>query len=116
PASKQLVAYVVPQEPEHFSWETVRAALEERLPEYMVPTRHVVLSQLPLTPHGKLDRRALPAWERADLGEEPSSLAARTPVEAQLVQIWQQVLGVERVGIQENFFALGGDSILSLQV
>src|SRR5581483_11540013 len=116
PTSKQLVAYVVPQEPEHFSWETVRAALEERLPEYMVPARHVVLSQLPLTPNGKLDRRALPAWERADLGEEPRSLAARTPMEAQLVQIWQQVLGIERVGIQENFFALGGDSILSLQV
>ncbi len=112
--SKKLVAYIIPAY--HFSWEQVRDVLQERLPDYMVPALHVVLETFPLTSNGKIDRRALPAPDSVHLGDEQNYTAARNATEEQLVKIWQQVLGIERVGIHDNFFALGGDSIISIQV
>src|SRR5436853_363640 len=94
----------------------LRDFLKEKLPDYMVPTAFVVLDSLPLTPNGKVDRRALPApdADTADGGDR--FVAPRTPVEQALAEIWAQVLGREHVGIHTDFFELGGDSILSIQI
>ena len=106
--SKQLVAYVVASAEE----ASLRARLEAVLPDYMVPAHIVRLERLPLTANGKLDRRALPEphWQSAQY------TAPRDELERQLVEIWQDVLAVERVGVTDNFFELGGDSLLTMQV
>ncbi|HEX6291105.1 MAG TPA: amino acid adenylation domain-containing protein [Herpetosiphonaceae bacterium] len=93
----------------------LRGHLRERLPEYMVPSAFVILDAVPLTPNGKVDREALPApLTVPEL--EAEIVPPRTPLEQTLAEIWAQILGVEQVGIHNNFFGLGGDSILSLQV
>jgi amino acid adenylation domain-containing protein len=114
----QLIAYVVaaPGAAPPPAAGELREFLAAKLPAYMIPARFLTLAALPLTPHGKLDRQALPepSSERSELAEawEPP----RTPVEEILAAIWAKVLGADRVGIHDNFFALGGDSIRSLQV
>jgi amino acid adenylation domain-containing protein/non-ribosomal peptide synthase protein (TIGR01720 family) len=114
PGAWRLVAYVVPhQEPAPTQGE-LRDFLRARLPDYMVPAVFVLLAALPLTPNGKVDRRALPAPDHSRSALERSFVAPRTPVEERLTGIWAEVLGVDPVGIHDNFFALGGDSILSL--
>ncbi|HEX6292209.1 MAG TPA: amino acid adenylation domain-containing protein [Herpetosiphonaceae bacterium] len=123
----RLVAYVVPSENQGdttdgsrllvlSSSQELHAFLAARLPEYMVPAAFVVLDALPLTTNGKLDVRALPMPETHSLTVEQGFVPPRTPVEEQLAAIWAAVLGLEQVGIHDNFFSLGGDSILSLQV
>ncbi|WP_416235761.1 amino acid adenylation domain-containing protein [Nostoc sp. UHCC 0252] len=112
--SKRLVAYVVP----HQHTPTInelRQFLKAKLPDYMVPNAFVMLESMPLTPNGKVDRRALPA---PDLHSERTEkyVAPRTPIEETLAQIWSQVLKVEQVGIHDNFFELGGHSLLATQV
>ncbi len=109
--NKQLVAYVVSDEA--IDSNELRAYLKERLPEYMVPSAFVTLEEMPLTPNGKVDRKALPKLER---GGGDAYIAARTPVEEVLVGIWEQLLKLERVGVHENFFELGGHSLLATQV
>jgi len=115
------VAYVVPGEPAGEGQEPgalraeLQAFLAARLPEYMVPHAWVLLDALPLTPNGKLDRRALPAPEHPQ-SEGAEHAAPRTPVEQTLAAIWAEVLHQPQVGIHDNFFALGGDSILSIQM
>jgi amino acid adenylation domain-containing protein len=114
---KRLVGYVVPADadaPEVRMKEALREALLARLPEYMVPAAFVMLDALPLTSHGKVDRRALPAPEWGGAGE--GRLAPRTPVEELLAGIWAEVLGREAVGVEEDFFALGGHSLLAMRV
>ncbi|HVR97729.1 MAG TPA: amino acid adenylation domain-containing protein, partial [Thermoanaerobaculia bacterium] len=108
----RLVAYVVPGDTE-VSTDALRDHLRERLPEYMVPAAWVVLPALPLTSSGKVDRKALPEPEAPAAGE---TVAPRTPVEERLAAIWSEVLGVPNIGVHDNFFTLGGDSILSIQV
>jgi amino acid adenylation domain-containing protein/non-ribosomal peptide synthase protein (TIGR01720 family) len=96
--------------------DRLRAFAAERLPEAMVPSAWMVLDELPRAPSGKPDRRALPAPEPPrPVSAEPSA-APRTEIEEQLVEIWSAVLGLDRVGIHDNFFGLGGDSIQSLQI
>ena len=98
-------------------------SLRKRVPDYMVPLAIVMLEQLPLTPNGKVDRKALPAPEWGGSGvpgaagqQDPAApQAARTPVEGVLAGIFEQVLGVEHVGIYDNFFELGGHSLLATQ-
>ncbi|WP_406095437.1 amino acid adenylation domain-containing protein [Streptomyces sp. NBC_01013] len=89
----------------------LRAHLSASLPEYMVPAAFVPLEVLPLTTNGKLDKRALPAVEGAALGSDRVFVAPRTATEEQIAGIWREALGVERVGVEDGFFDLGGDSI-----
>jgi len=92
------------------------AALGSRLPEYMIPATCTVLEALPLTSNGKIDRKALPAPERDVRPADTVYAPPRTPAEQALATIWSDVLGVGRPGIHDNFFAVGGDSILSMQI
>jgi amino acid adenylation domain-containing protein len=94
----------------------LRAFLGERLPEYMLPTTFVLLDALPLTPNGKLDAHALPAPDWADLEPVARYVAPRTPVERRLAELWAEVLGVAQVGVDDNFFALGGHSLRATQI
>jgi amino acid adenylation domain-containing protein/non-ribosomal peptide synthase protein (TIGR01720 family) len=114
PGEKRLVAYVVTSQQQGAAGNELRGYLKERLPEYMIPASIVEMGELPLTPNGKIDRKALPEPDRARPGID--YLAPRNSVEQVLVEIWSQVLGVERIGIHDNFFELGGDSILSILV
>ncbi len=111
---RRLVGYVVPVSGARVEQETVRRTLGRTLPDYMVPSTVVVLSALPLNPNGKLDRGRLPDPGPAATGSR--HVAPRTPTERTLAAIWSEVLRLERVGADDNFFALGGDSILSIQV
>ncbi|MET0396369.1 MAG: amino acid adenylation domain-containing protein, partial [Longimicrobiaceae bacterium] len=110
PGNRRLVAYVAGE----VEVESLRTRLHERLPEYMVPGAFVALERLPLNANGKLDRRALPA--PAYGSAEDRFVAPRTAAEEVLAGIWSQVLGVERVGVEEGFFDLGGHSLLATQV
>ncbi|HEX8148210.1 MAG TPA: amino acid adenylation domain-containing protein [Pyrinomonadaceae bacterium] len=116
PGERRLVAYFVAAAGAGAGATDLRDYLKERLPDYMVPSAFVAVERMPLTPHGKIDRRALPAPDasRPELGT--AYAAPRNEVEEALAAIWENVLGVERVGIHDNFFDLGGDSILSIRV
>ncbi|MER6447372.1 amino acid adenylation domain-containing protein [Streptomyces venezuelae] len=111
----RLVAYVVAPGTEDLAG--TRAALAQALPEYMVPSAWVSLPALPLTAHGKVDRKALPhPAGAADTAAAGTRREGRDPVERALCAVFAEVLGVESVGIDDNFFALGGDSISSIRV
>jgi amino acid adenylation domain-containing protein/FkbH-like protein len=119
---QRLVAYIVPdvvaeaEGPAAPTSSELREYLGERLPDYMVPSAFVMLDQLPLTPSGKVDRRALPAPNASHLAFAENHVAARTPTEEILADIWARVLQVEEVGVHDDFFALGGYSLLAIQV
>ena len=98
------------------STSELRQHLAEKLPEHMIPSVFVEFAELPLTPNGKVDRRALPAPDASRLSQESAYVAPRTPIEELTASIWQQVLGLEQVGIHDNFFELGGHSLLATQV
>ncbi|MGH3823701.1 MAG: amino acid adenylation domain-containing protein [Pseudonocardiaceae bacterium] len=110
----RLVAYLVPRGPAAPEAAALREFLGATLPDYMLPSGFVTMPTLPLNANGKLVRRRLPApdWQPAQAGH----VAARSSLERTLAQIWAQVLGVEQVGITDDFFALGGDSIMSIQL
>ncbi|WP_224247833.1 non-ribosomal peptide synthetase/type I polyketide synthase [Hyalangium gracile] len=113
---KQLVAYVIPRTSPPPSTTELREFLSRKLPAYMVPGFFVVLDALPLNPNGKVDRRALPAPDgtRPELAQE--FVAPRTPTEQALATIWKESLSLDRVGLDDDFFALGGHSLRALQV
>ena len=116
PGEKQLVAYVVAAAPGEVAAATLRSHLQRHLPEYMVPALFVSLKQLPVTLNGKVDRRALPAPEIESGAAAPSQVVPETQLEQALAEIWAAVLGRSSVGVTENFFEAGGDSIRSIQV
>ncbi len=115
PGQRRLVAYVTPDAPETLDVQDLRCRLQDTLPEYMVPSSFVLLNALPRSANGKIDRRALPVPDLAGQAERTYTPPV-TPTEAALTKIWEEVLGLPKVGTQENFFELGGDSIVSLQV
>ncbi|MCS6806445.1 MAG: amino acid adenylation domain-containing protein [Blastocatellia bacterium] len=112
----QLVAYLVLHEGEAVTPDHMLQFLGATLPEYMIPSAYVTLERLPLTATGKLNRRALPPPSSDDVGRAKSYVAPRTPLEATLQTIWSEVLKVDRIGIHDNFFTLGGHSLLVVQV
>jgi amino acid adenylation domain-containing protein/non-ribosomal peptide synthase protein (TIGR01720 family) len=114
--NKSVVAYVVPQAGVEVVTSELRRYLQQRLPEYMVPSVYMVLTDLPLTPSGKVDRNSLPVPTGVQPELDHEYVKPRTEVEETLAAIWAKMLGLERVGIHDNFFELGGDSILSIQV
>jgi amino acid adenylation domain-containing protein len=113
---KELVAYLVPADNGELSLPRLRRCLLEQLPDYMIPARFVGLAELPLNPHGKVDRSALPEPDAANLvpGDEPAP--PRDASERLLVDIWEKVLGCNGVGIRDNFFDLGGSSFLAVSL
>ncbi|HEX8118473.1 MAG TPA: amino acid adenylation domain-containing protein, partial [Pyrinomonadaceae bacterium] len=116
PGDKRLVAYVVAAAEGAPAASELRQHLREALPEYMVPAAYVTLDELPLSPNGKFDRRALPAPQQA--GAEPGRdyVAPRTPVEEVVAAIYAELLNLERTGADDNFFELGGHSLLATQL
>ncbi|MFJ9887219.1 amino acid adenylation domain-containing protein [Streptomyces sp. NPDC091287] len=115
PGHRQLVGYVVAAEGRSIDPADVLAHTEGPLPAYMVPAAVVVLAELPLTPNGKLDRKALPAPAFAG-GASDGGEHARTPLEEEITGLFAEVLGVDSIGLHDSFFALGGDSIVSIQL
>ncbi len=113
---KHLVAYVVLHQQQTTNTTELRNYLKHQLPEYMVPSVFVMLESLPLTANGKLDRSALPALDFTRPELEQTFVAPRTPEEKTLAEIWAEILKIEQIGIHDNFFALGGDSIRSLKI
>jgi amino acid adenylation domain-containing protein/thioester reductase-like protein len=94
----------------------LRSFLRERLPEYMVPSEFVVMESLPLTPNGKIDRRALPEARQVSVLPDAEFAAPQTPIEMQLAKIWAQILEIEQVSLEDNFFNLGGTSLQVAQL
>ena len=109
---QRLVAYIVPAQGAMPTSNQLRAFLQQKLPDYMVPSFYVVLEALPLTPHGKVDRRALPVLDAVRPELDQTFVPPRNPAEAELADIWCELLGLEHVGVYDNLFELGGHSLL----
>ena len=112
--AKHLVAYVTTDSEEEDFIEQIRSYLNHQLPDYMLPSAFVLLDRLPLTTNGKVDHKALPEPDFSE--QQVTYVPPRTEAEAILCEIWQEMLGVERVGANDNFFQLGGNSFLALKV
>ncbi len=115
PDTKSLVAYILPREQQKLSKSELHTYMEEKLPSYMIPSRFVFLDELPLTVNGKLDRQALAKMTSSQVADERNFALPRTPVEERLADIWKRVLGLAQVSIYDNFFEVGGDSLLSVR-
>jgi amino acid adenylation domain-containing protein len=118
PGDQRLVGYAVLTSGASFDAEAARATLRAKLPEYMVPNLFMTLETLPLTPNGKLDRKALPKPQTATATESegPADAALMTPAQRRVNAIWRDVLKVERIGLHDNFFDLGGHSLLLVKL
>ena len=114
PGDKRLIAYIVPQQ-QDLPKNKLRSFLQKRLPHYMVPSAYVKLNSLPITPGGKVDRRALPApeFDRSELGK---TVAPRNDLELKIATIWEEILNTSPIGVQDNFFDLGGHSLLAVSL
>jgi acyl carrier protein len=110
---KRLVAYLLCDASANLELSAIRQFLQAHLPDYMVPSAFVFLDKVPLSPNGKVDRKALPA---PDLPSDDAYIAPATPVEEGLARIWSEALGVPRVGLRSHFFDLGGHSLLAAQI
>jgi len=116
PGQKRLVAYFQARDPQRqIAVEALRAELATGLPDYMLPSAYVRLDDWPMTPNGKIDRKALPA-PRDDAFAVRAYVAPRTPIETAFAQLWSELLDVEKVGIRDNFFELGGHSLLATRL
>ncbi len=113
---KRLVAYVVPAQNETISTEALASELKNLLPPQLIPSAIMVLPKFPLTAHGKVDRRSLPTPDERDRLTGAGYVAPSTEAEKLLAEVWGQILKVDQVGIHDNFFTLGGDSLLAIQV
>lgn len=113
---KQLVAYVVPVSDQSLDALSIRSSLKAVLPSYMIPAAFVQLDGLPLTATGKIDRLSLPVPDSKSIRTLSGALAPRDEVEEQLVAIWEELLRVHPIGVKDDFFDLGGDSLLTTQL
>ena len=113
--NKRIVGYVVPKN-EILSIEVLREFLQEKLPYYMIPGLFMTIQKMPLTPNAKIDRKALPKPDTTRPELEVTYVAPSNPSEEKMAQIWCDVLGIDRVGVRDSFFALGGNSLLSIQI
>jgi amino acid adenylation domain-containing protein len=111
---KQLVAYIVPSQEQAADISYIRSCLKEKLPDYMIPNIFVMLDEMPLTTNGKVDRRSLPVPDKSELEKE--YVAPCTEVEKVLAEIWSEMLGIERIGKHDNFFEIGGHSLIAFQM
>ena len=109
--NQRLIAYVVPEQPQSLTSDALRSYLKEKLPHYMTPSIFVMLDALPLNLNGKVDYPALPDPLQVNLDLAKSYVAPSTELEKLLADMWQEILGVERIGVYDNFFELGGDSL-----
>jgi amino acid adenylation domain-containing protein len=116
PGEKRLVAYVVTAPGAKFDESETRAALRKTLPDYMVPGVYVELSRLPLSPNGKVDRKALPAPSTSAGAAPDPADALMTPMQQRVAALWRKVLRLDRVGLNQNFFELGGHSLLLIKL
>jgi len=112
----RIVAYAVPNLRSTISATDLRSYVRKKLPDYMVPARFIFLDALPVSPNGKIDRKALPVPGRSRPELDVPYIAARSPVETELAKIWAEVLAIDRVGIHDNFFDLGGHSLAATRV
>jgi thioesterase domain-containing protein/aryl carrier-like protein len=116
PGNKRLVAYWVAQEGQAPEASELREYLKQKLPAHMMPSAFVKLEKVPLTPNGKVDRKALPAPEGVSASSAESFAPPRDELEVQLCRLWERLLGVQPVGIRDNFFELGGHSLLAVRL
>ncbi|MDZ8110116.1 MAG: amino acid adenylation domain-containing protein [Nostoc sp. DedQUE12a] len=116
PGDLRLVAYIILNQDSITTVSEIRHFLSTKLPQYMLPSAFVLLEAMPLTPNGKVNRRALPAPDLSRQQPEGTFVAPRNEVERQLTEIWEQLLGVQPVGVQDNFFELGGHSLLAVKL
>jgi aryl carrier-like protein len=115
PGDTRLVAYVVPSGAT-LDTSSLKDALRAKLPEYMVPAHFVTLERLPLTPNGKVDRKALPAPDAVAAPRQTSYVAPDGSLEEMLLELWQETLGQESIGVEDNFFDIGGHSLLVVRL
>jgi AMP-binding enzyme C-terminal domain/AMP-binding enzyme/Phosphopantetheine attachment site len=116
PGDKRLVAYVVPAAGAVAEPGSLRRFARETMPEYMLPSLFVIVERLPLTPNGKLDRRVLAAPGAAPAEPRPEPVVPRGRAEEAVARVWSEVLNAGQIGVHDNFFDLGGDSFLAVQV
>ncbi|MFD2169286.1 non-ribosomal peptide synthetase [Tumebacillus lipolyticus] len=116
PDDKRLVAYLVASAPQEELVPELRKQLSEHLPSQMMPAAFFLLDALPLTPNGKIDRKALPAPDFSSASKEREYVAPSTPTEQKLAELWSKFLQVEQIGIHDNFFEIGGHSLLAMQM
>jgi amino acid adenylation domain-containing protein len=116
PGDRRLVAYIVTAAASVPSANDLRSSMQQQLPEYMLPSAFVFLDTLPLTPNGKLDRKALPVPDQCRPELKNPYVRPRTPVETTIAEIWAEVLKLTQVGVHDNFFDLGGHSLVAVQV
>jgi amino acid adenylation domain-containing protein len=116
PGEKHLASYLVLKEESRPTVDELRVYLSEKLPEHMIPSAFVVLEHLPLNANGKVDRQALPASDAVQLSLGVAYVAPATEMERAVAAVWQELLGLERVGIHDNFFDLGGHSLLIVRM
>jgi amino acid adenylation domain-containing protein len=115
PGEKRLTAYIVPTKVNEISISKLREFLRKKLPDYMIPSGFVILEALPLTPNGKIDRKALPAPD-LDLMREHEFTEPRNENEKAIAEIWKEVLNIDKVSVHDNFFEVGGNSLLAVQL
>ena len=116
PGDARLVAYVVPERANRLTSAELQAGLKKSLPDYMVPTTWMFLDTLPLTPNGKIDRNALPAPSVTRVDRAANYLAPRNTTEQALVEIWENLLGTTPIGVRDDFFDVGGHSLLAVRL
>ncbi len=116
PGEKVLIAYYMPEPDKNPDTESLKMFLKKHLPEYMIPVYYVLMDQFPVSSSGKIDRSALPLPEGADLSRDEEYTAPGNQIDELLTGVWSKILGIEKIGIHDNFFDLGGHSLTATRL